>query len=76
MRHCLIFCAALTAACDRPATLAPPYIPADLLTPCTTPAMPAETEREFARKVLRIAADRDCANAKIEAVATILQGPQ
>ena len=76
MRHCLIFCAALTAACDRPVTVAAPYIAAELLVPCVTPAMAAESEREFARKVLRIAADRDCANAKIEALAAIINGPQ
>jgi len=54
----------------------PPYIPADLLTPCLTPPMEAETEGQLAAKMIRIAKDRDCANQKIEAIGDIINGPQ
>jgi hypothetical protein len=49
-----------------------PYVPADLLTPCLTPPMRAETQGQLARKALRIAADRDCANQKITSIAAII----
>jgi hypothetical protein len=77
MRHCLIICALLTSGCAKalPEPLQP-YIPADLLMPCLTPAMASETEGQFARKALRIAQDRDCANGKILAIGEIVAGPQ
>ena len=77
MRRCLIICALLTSACSKPLPKpVPPYIPADLLRPCLTPPMPAQTEGQFARKALRIAQDRDCANQKIGAIAEIVGKPQ
>lgn len=77
MHRCLIICALLTSACARPAPEpVPPYIPADLLTPCLTPAMASATDGQFARKVFRIAADRDCANQKILSIGEIINGPQ
>jgi hypothetical protein len=76
MRHCLIICALLTSGCNRPPEqLAQPYVPADLLTPCRTPLRAAETERDLARNMLTRAADLDCANSKIAAIAEII-GPQ
>lgn len=73
MRRCLIICALLTSACgDEPPEFVQPYIPADLLVPCLTPDMPSATEGQFARKVLRIAADRDCANQKIVTISDIV----
>lgn len=73
MRRCLIICAALTAGCGKPdVQLAAPFVPADLLQPCLTPPMRADTEGRFAAKVLRIAADRDCANARIVTIGEIL----
>lgn len=76
MRHCLIICALLTAACaDRAPVVARPYVPADLLTPCRTPLRVAATERDLAQNMLTRAADLDCANGKIEAIAQII-GPQ
>lgn len=75
MRHCLIICALLTAGCAERAVVATPYVPADLLTPCRTPLRVAETERDLARNMLIRAGDLNCANAKIEAVAAIINGP-
>ena len=76
MRRLVLTYALLISACARPEPKpVQPYIPADLLTPCLTPAMQAETEGHLARKVLRIAADRDCANQKIGSIAAIV-GPQ
>jgi hypothetical protein len=73
MRHCLIICAALTAACtDRAPNLAQPYVPADLLLPCRTQLRAAETERDLAQNMLTRAADLDCANGKIAAIAQII----
>ena len=77
MHRCLIICALLTSACSKPAP--PPvaaHVPADLLQPCLTPPMEAKTEGELATKALRIAEDRDCANAKIAAIAQIVATPQ
>jgi len=77
MHRCLIICALLISACAKPQPeLVPPYVPADLLTPCLTPPMAATTEGQLAAKILRIAKDRDCANQKIEAIAEIVAGPQ
>jgi len=77
MHRCLIICALLTSACSKPQPqLVPPYIPADLLTPCLTPPMTATTEGQFAAKMIRIAADRDCANQKILSIGEIINGPQ
>ena len=76
MHRCLIFCALLISACSKPQPqLVPPYIPADLLTPCLTPPMAATTEGQLAAKMLRIAEDRDCANQKIEAIGQIVATP-
>lgn len=73
MRRCLIICALLTSGCDKPEVEpAKPYIPADLLTPCLTPPMSSKTEAQLARKMLRIAADRDCANTKIVSIGNIV----
>jgi hypothetical protein len=73
MRRLAIICALLTSACNRPEPeVIQTYVPADLLTPCDTPPMRAETERELARKMLRIAQDRDCANQKITSIDAIL----
>jgi hypothetical protein len=77
MHRCLIICALLTSACARPQPeIVPPYVPADLLTPCLTPPMVAKTEGQFAAKMLRIASDRDCANQKIMSIGEIVAGPQ
>ena len=76
MHRCLIICALLTSACAKPQPEpVPPYIPADLLTPCLTPAMSVETEGQFARKAVRIALDRDCANQKILSIGEIVATP-
>jgi hypothetical protein len=76
MRRCLIICALSISACSKPDPRpVQPYIPADLLTPCLTPALQSQTEGQLARKALRIAADRDCANAKIGAIAQIVASP-
>lgn len=76
MRHCLIICALLISACARPQPeIVPPYIPADLLTPCLTPRMAAMTEGQLAAKMVRIAADRDCANQKIMSIGEIVASP-
>ena len=73
MRRCLIICALLTASCGEPKVEpVQPYIPADLLTPCLTPPMKSTTEAQFARKVARIASDRDCANTKIVSIGNIV----
>lgn len=73
MRRCLIICALLISGCgEKRVEQAKPYIPADLLTPCLTPPMASKTEAQFARKVLRIAADRDCANTKIVSIGNIV----
>lgn len=77
MHRCLIICALLISACSKPQPqLVPPYIPADLLTPCLTPPMAATTEGQLAAKLIRIAADRDCANQKILSIGEIINGPQ
>lgn len=74
MRRCLIICALLTSACgEKPAHPVQTYIPADLLTPCLTPSMSSQTEAQLARKTLRIAADRDCANQKIVSIGEIVR---
>jgi hypothetical protein len=52
------------------------YVPADLLQPCLTPKMKAETEAQLARKMLRIASDRDCANQKIRSINKIVSPAQ
>lgn len=73
MHRCLIICALLTSACAKPQPVPiPPYVPADLLTPCLTPPMEAETEGQLAAKMIRIAKDRDCANQKILSVREII----
>ena len=76
MRLCLIFCVLLTSGCaERVRTVyQSPYVPADLLTTCDTPLIIATTEGELMEKALRIARDRNCANAKIMATAEILTG--
>ncbi len=77
MHRYLIICAVLTSACGKPVPeVVQPYIPADLLQPCITPPMASATEGQFARKVLRIAQDRDCANQKIVTIGTIVSQPQ
>lgn len=50
------------------AVIALPPITLAQRTPCLTPLMVSHTREDLARKMLRIAADRDCANAKIEAI--------
>lgn len=73
MPRYLIICVLLTASCgEKKVEPVATYIPADLLTPCLTPPMKATTEAQFARKVARIAADRDCANTKIVSIGTIV----
>lgn len=76
MRRLAITCALLTSACSSPRPeLVQPHIPADRLQPCLTPPFRAETEGHLARKTLRIAADRDCANQKIQSIAAIVATP-
>ena len=74
MHRFLICFGILTAGCDAPprTVYVNPPISQDLRLPCLTPPMRAATEGQLAAKVLRIAADRDCANAKIIAVDQIL----
>lgn len=73
MRRYLIICALLISGCvERKVIPVQPYIPAGLLTPCLTPPMASKTEAQFARKVMRIASDRDCANQKIVSIGEIV----
>ena len=75
MNRSMLFGALLMTGCGEtitPAFSLPP-ITIDQRTPCLTPAMTSQTQADLARKMLRIAADRDCANDKIVAIDAILK---
>lgn len=76
MRHCLIICAALLAACGRdPVQTALVTAPVDpgLLQPCSGWTGPTpQTEGELADAMLAEKRGRLTCNAQIEAVAKIL----
>jgi hypothetical protein len=72
MRRCLIISALLLAGCgSKP--VAPPVIPADLLTPCPGWQGPRpSSEQQFARAALAEKAGRLCANEKLGSVREIV----
>ena len=70
----LTICAALLTACgSKP--VAPPVIPADLLTPCAGWQGPVpSSEGQCARAALAEKTGRLCANEKLGSVAEIVSG--
>lgn len=69
----LVATVALTACGSKP--VAPPVIPADLLTPCAGWQGPVpSSEGQFARAALAEKTGRLCANEKLGSVAEIVSG--
>lgn len=76
MRSCLIICVLMLASCGpKQVVVAPPPIPADMLTPCNGwQGRSPETQGELLRAALAEKTGRLCANEKLRGIGEIVGG--